>query len=167
MADIIDFYSTRGVYGCFSNFSKHPVKIYDRVWRTTEHFYQAMKMTDPKDRDAIFNTSSPREAADMGRDPNRSMRKDWDSVKDDVMRIAITEKVQQHPEVRAILLSTGSALIREHTSNDRYWGDGGDGTGRNMLGQILMEVRAEEQGIDDSNARYQKLVDLEDNPTPE
>ncbi|KAF9194169.1 hypothetical protein BGZ50_006648 [Haplosporangium sp. Z 11] len=29
----------------------------------------------------------------------------------------------------------------EHTKNDRYWADGGDGTGKNMLGKILMEVR--------------------------
>ena len=29
----------------------------------------------------------------------------------------------------------------EHTENDSYWGDGGDGSGKNMLGQILMDVR--------------------------
>ena len=29
----------------------------------------------------------------------------------------------------------------EHTTNDAYWGDGGDGSGTNMLGRILMEVR--------------------------
>jgi len=39
-------------------------------------------------------------------------------------------------------MSTGDAEIIEHTSNDRYLGDGGDGTGGNMLGRLLMEVRA-------------------------
>ncbi len=29
----------------------------------------------------------------------------------------------------------------EHTESDDYWGDGGDGRGRNRLGRILMEVR--------------------------
>lgn len=29
----------------------------------------------------------------------------------------------------------------KHTPRDRYWGDGGDGTGRNQLGKTLMEVR--------------------------
>ena len=33
--------------------------------------------------------------------------------------------------------------IVEHTENDGYWGDGGDGSGKNMLGQILMRVREE------------------------
>lgn len=29
----------------------------------------------------------------------------------------------------------------EHTRNDRYWADGGDGKGKNMLGVVLMETR--------------------------
>lgn len=36
---------------------------------------------------------------------------------------------------------TGDAKLVEHTENDDYWGDGGDGSGRNMLGQLLMKVR--------------------------
>ena len=39
-----------------------------------------------------------------------------------------------------MLLSTGNQVLIEH-SNDRYWGDGLDGTGQNKLGKILMEVR--------------------------
>lgn len=31
----------------------------------------------------------------------------------------------------------------EHTENDAFWGDGGDGSGHNMLGRLLMELRAE------------------------
>ena len=29
----------------------------------------------------------------------------------------------------------------EHTENDDFWGDGGDGSGRNELGRVLMAVR--------------------------
>ena len=29
----------------------------------------------------------------------------------------------------------------QHTANDRYWGDGGDGRGKNRLGIVLMRVR--------------------------
>ena len=39
------------------------------------------------------------------------------------------------------VLSTGDSKLVEHTENDDYWGDGGDGSGKNMLGRILMEVR--------------------------
>jgi predicted NAD-dependent protein-ADP-ribosyltransferase YbiA (DUF1768 family) len=34
-------------------------------------------------------------------------------------------------------------MIIEHTKNDNYWADGGDGSGKNMLGKILMEIRDE------------------------
>jgi hypothetical protein len=44
---------------------------------------------------------------------------------------------------RNLLLSTGNAMIVEHTANDSYWGDGGDGSGLNMLGKVLMEIRNE------------------------
>jgi hypothetical protein len=52
-------------------------------------------------------------------------------------------KFTQHPHLRALLLSTGDALLVEHTENDSCWGDGGDGSGKNRLGQILMRVRDE------------------------
>jgi hypothetical protein len=39
------------------------------------------------------------------------------------------------------LLATGDKNIVEHTENTSYWGDGGDGTGLNRLGVLLMEVR--------------------------
>jgi ribA/ribD-fused uncharacterized protein len=59
------------------------------------------------------------------------------------MREAVRAKFTQHKELRAMLLSTGDAELIEHTANDNYWPDGGDGSGKNMLGKILMEIRAE------------------------
>ncbi len=35
------------------------------------------------------------------------------------------------------------SIIVEHTENDDYWGDGGNGSGKNMLGQVLMRIRSE------------------------
>lgn len=45
--------------------------------------------------------------------------------------------------VIAASVATGDAQIVEHTANDRSWGDGGDGSGKNRLGQILVRVREE------------------------
>ena len=45
------------------------------------------------------------------------------------------------PTCGMTLLATGDSTIVEHTENDAYWGDGGDGSGKNRLGQILMRVR--------------------------
>ena len=70
-------------------------------------------------------------------------RGDWASVKDDVMLRGVREKFVQHEHLHALLLATGDRHLIEHTRNDRYWGDGGDGTGVNKLGQLLMRVRLE------------------------
>ena len=50
-------------------------------------------------------------------------------------------KFTQHKTLKKTLLETGDATLVEHTENDSYWGDGGDGSGKNMLGQTLMRVR--------------------------
>jgi ribA/ribD-fused uncharacterized protein len=82
-------------------------------------------------------------AARMGRSRERPLRPDWEIVKDDIMREILREKFAQHLELRALLLSTGDAQLIEHTANDRYWADGGDGRGKNRLGELLMELRRE------------------------
>ncbi len=64
---------------------------------------------------------------------------------------AVRAKFTQHPDLRARLLATGNAELVEHTKNDAYWGDGGDGTGENMLGKILMKVREELQATQQGN----------------
>jgi len=78
----------------------------------------------------------------MGRRRDLPFRADWDAVKDDVMRVALRAKFTQHPALRALLLGTGDAVLVEHTRNDTYWADGGDGSGRNRLGELLVELRA-------------------------
>ena len=65
------------------------------------------------------------------------------SVKVAVMRDALRAKFTQHPELSELLLGTGDAKLVEHTENDDYWGDGGDGRGKNMLGRLLMLLRDE------------------------
>ena len=140
----IKFYRPTDDYGCFSNFSRHPVKLDDKIWKTSEHYFQAQKFIhSSKDMNDVFKANSPSIAARIGRDRKRPLRKDWESVKDDVMHRVVKAKVLQHKEIKELLLSTGNEEIIEHTKNDRYWGDGGDGRGKNMLGKTLMRVREE------------------------
>lgn len=140
---IINFYSTREEYGCFSNFSAHQIFLKDKIWKTTEHYFQAQKFPDTEHEEKIRLASTPKEAAEMGRDRKKPLRKDWETVKDDVMRDALRAKFTQHDDLRQILLDTGDAVLVEHTKNDFYWADGGDGSGQNMLGKLLMELRTE------------------------
>jgi ribA/ribD-fused uncharacterized protein len=56
---------------------------------------------------------------------------------------ALRAKFTQHEELTATLLGTGDALLMGHTANDSYWGDGGEGSGMNRLGILLMRVQDE------------------------
>ena len=141
--DAIRFYRVGDEYGCFSNFSPHPIEVDGKVWPTSEHYFQAQKFLGSEHAEAIRREPSPMVAARMGRDRAQPLRPDWEAVKDDVMRAAVRAKFRQHPELRDVLLATGEAEIIEHTANDSYWADGGDGSGKNMLGRILEQVREE------------------------
>lgn len=138
---VIRFYSTSQEYGEFSNFAPYPISIRGKKWPSSEHYFQAMKFKDEKLREAIRRTRSPFQAARLGRNRRSKLRRDWESVKVGVMREAIEAKFMQNEELRELLLGTENAKLIEHTDNDSYWGDGGNGTGRNMLGKLLMELR--------------------------
>ncbi|AZZ95292.1 DUF1768 domain-containing protein [Hahella sp. KA22] len=148
----INFYLANGEYGCFSNFSRDPVYLKDKRWPTCEHYFQAQKFAGTEHEEAVRMASKPMEAANMGRERTRPLRPDWEAVKDDIMREAVMAKFVQHEKLTSILLETGDAELVEHTANDRYWADGGDGSGLNMLGKILMEVR---EAIRQGKSKYE------------
>ncbi|MGT2828592.1 NADAR family protein [Streptococcus hillyeri] len=140
MSEIL-FYRVNDPYGEFSNFSAYPFSDGERIWPTSEHYFQAQKFLDRDIQEKIRNIVSPMDAALEGRNRSNPLREDWEEVKDDVMRFAVLEKFKQNPVLKSLLLSTGDATLIEHTTNDAYWADGGDGRGKNMLGLILMETR--------------------------
>ena len=140
---VINFYGVGEAHGCFSNFSPHPIRLDGKSWPTSEHYFQAQKFAGTPDEEEVRLAKSPMIAARMGRSRKRPLRKDWEAVKDRIMHEAVAAKFTQHADLRAIRLGTGDATIVEHTENDAYWGDGGDGRGKNRLGQILMRVREE------------------------
>ncbi len=102
-----------------------------------------MKFEGHADEEEVRSAAKPMLAAQMGRERNRPKRADWQEVKEGVMLEALRAKFTQHEELKAILLGTGEATLVEHTANDSYWGDGGDGSGKNRLGVLLMQVREE------------------------
>jgi ribA/ribD-fused uncharacterized protein len=141
MARVIRFYSTRGEFGGLSNFAAFPIWLKGAIWPTSEHYFQAQKFAGTEHEEAIRLAPTAARAASMGRDRRRPLRNDWEAAKDRVMRECVLAKFQQHSDLRNLLLSTGDAQIVESASNDSYWGDGGAGSGLNMLGRILMEIR--------------------------
>jgi N-glycosidase YbiA len=142
----IYFYKVWQPYGCFSNFSPHPIQIQGTYWSTVEHYYQAQKFVGSIDAviiPLIHNAGTPEEAAALGRCSSRQIRADWNLVKTQVMREAVLKKFLTHAEIRDILLDTGDETLVENSPNDYFWGCGVNQTGENHLGKVLMSVREE------------------------
>ena len=137
----IKFYSVNGEYGFLANFAPYPITLKGKTWPTSEHYFQAQKFAGTEHETAIRKAKTPMNAARMGRDRSKRLRRDWDRVKDSIMRDAVWAKFTQHPDIAMALVLTAPAKLVEHTANDSYWGDGSDGSGRNMLGRILMDIR--------------------------
>ncbi len=137
----IRFYSERAEWGEFSNFALYQIKMNGKVWPSSEHYFQAQKFEDKNDQEKIRRCASPMKAAELGRSRKTKIKKNWDRIKDNVMYDIVYAKFNQHVELKNLLVSTNDLILIEHTENDHYWGDGGDGSGKNRLGKILMNVR--------------------------
>lgn len=134
-----------GEYAFLSNFYFSPMIIDNVVYTTNEHFFQAMKSLNPKERQAITLAPTPGKAKRLGR--KVSLRKDWEDIKEEVMLIGLRHKFS-NPDLRSKLLATGSEeLIEGTTWHDNYWGicncEACGGQGKNRLGKLLMQVREE------------------------
>ncbi|MDB8622589.1 NADAR family protein [Streptococcus parasanguinis] len=139
----IKFYKVNDDYGFMSNFAPYSFSDGSNIWPTSEHYFQAQKFLVPEIQEKIRQIVSPMDAAIEGRNRQNPLRPDWEEVKDKVMLQALRMKFIQNPEIAKELLATGDAILIEHTRNDDYWADGGDGSGKNKLGLLLMQVREE------------------------
>lgn len=128
-------------YGFLSNF--YPCTIMDNtgvVWKSTEHYYQAMKTINVIERAEIWMAPTARDTKKLGK--GVTLRVDWNTVKEDVMRTALKMKFRSGSELAQKLLDTAPQELCEWAPWDSYWGLGKDGCGKNRLGVLLMEVRS-------------------------
>lgn len=145
MAKPIFFYTKNDDWFELSNFYPQGFEDDEGYWPTVEHFFQAQKFPGPENeeyRQRIRGCGSPQNAKTLGRTRDRSIRGDWDEVRDSIMLDALRKKFSQ-PRLRDILLSTGSTELVENSPYDDYWGIGRSGTGKNRLGHLLEQVREE------------------------
>ena len=142
----IYFYKVDRDYGCFSNFSPHPIELAGKIWATVEHYYQAHKFLGTKFEylmAEIHAAPTPELAAQIGRSLDYQPHPEWCLHKQGVMYRAVWQKFATHADLRGILLATTGTEIIEDSPVDYFWGCGVDRSGQNHLGQILMQVREE------------------------
>lgn len=117
---------------------------------STEHYFHACKGMSREDFLWVMSAPTPasakRRGGRRGEGGRRiTLRPDWEEVKVRVMLVANRGKFLL-PRYRDTLPTTGDRVLVEDSPSDYAWGgrdrDGGYG-GRNLLGVVLMEVRAE------------------------
>jgi len=157
----VNFYEKQAPFYEFTNFYYAPIMIDHKLWPTTEHYFQAQKFTDQQIQEEIRLSLTPRNAFDLANKTYKNkVRSDWKTVNVDVMQKVLPYKFKQHENLKQLLLKTNNRTIVEHTKNDTFWGDGGDGSGKNMLGKLLMEVRATLQvPVSSATAPLQKSLE--------
>ena len=131
MTEEIRFYSNKETYAFLSNFYHEPFRLDGREWQTVEHYFQAGKTDDPAEIERVRTASSPAKAKSIGR--RVSLRRDWETIKIDVMRRALKAKFKT-PSLKTALQATGDARLIEDAPRDYFWGAGRTGSGKNWLG---------------------------------
>lgn len=131
-------------YRFLSNFHPAEVEWEGCLYPTVEHAYQAAKTVIPEERAAVL--ACPHAGAAKKYSAKLTIRPDWEAIKPTVMRQLLRAKFSI-PELRELLLATGEEEIIEGNSwHDTYWGqcycERCRGEGQNLLGQMLMEIRA-------------------------
>jgi ribA/ribD-fused uncharacterized protein len=143
--DRIEFYRASGPYGCFSKLYRRVMHFEGEPYYCAEAAYQAGKARKREVRAWLLGAPTPSILAMAAHGLNYwDIAPGWSKGRYDRMRRVVEAKFRQHPDLAAILLSTGDAEIVECGTVDnevnRRWGQV-NGVGQNWLGRILMEVR--------------------------
>ena len=128
-----------GPYRFLSNFYIEPDGTF------VEYEYQRAKCANWSDRakfDTLFaaGTLTPKQAIAIG--AKVILRDEWETKRIDIMTFYVTKKFRDHEDLRILLQLTGDMHLEETNKwGDTFWGVCG-GFGTNVLGEILMQVRA-------------------------
>lgn len=146
MDDIRFYRASEKPFGAFSNLYRREIEFEGETFATSEHAYQAGKARKPAVRKWLMEAPSPALLAMAAHGLYYwDVAPGWSTSKFDRMRAVLQAKFTQHPDLLDLLLGTGEARLVETATVDnevnRLWGEV-NGVGRNMLGELLMELRA-------------------------
>ena len=128
-----------GHYAWLSNMAPCPITFEGDAYASVEHAYQAAKALDPSDRQ--FIQLAPTGYAAKRRAKRLPCRPHWLDLRRGIMTELVRQKFTQEP-FHSQLLSTGMRpLVETNWWYDYYWGVC-NGQGLNVLGTILMDIRA-------------------------
>ena len=125
-----------------SPFSAHEVEIDGVIYKTVEHAYQALRVCKEK-RTVIMNAHSPMDAWREGQKCKAAgeLVEGFDKLA--LMEQIFRVKLDQHPDVVAVLTATRERELLKVYDTDYFWGTGADDSGENQMGKLWMKLRSE------------------------
>ena len=151
MVSEIRFCAPTGKWGFLSPYAEFPITMNvdgnEYIFPTVEHYYQAMKFNASDERfKTIINLKNPDDARLITKKPEYKInrRPDFDQTKFEIMEAGMRAKFKQNPKAAEMLKATGDAVLIK--SCDVCYKCGfGEGSGKNTMGKILMQIRNEIQ----------------------
>ena len=143
------FLRVRERFGPFSNMAPgFPFRVGGIVVGSSEALYQAMRFPHlPAFQQEILDQPAPVPAKRHAYTRIAETRAGWGQVRVNVMRFALRAKFgATQGGLLELLRETGDLPIVEISHRDDFWGarpKNGTLEGRNVLGRLLMEIRAE------------------------
>ena len=151
MVSEIKFCLPVGKWGFLSPYAAFPIqmevdgKLY--TFPTVEHYYQAMKFhADDARFCTILNLKNPDQARLLTKTPAYKTNRcaDFESRKFAIMEAGLRAKFTQNSTAAKLLKSTGTAVLIKSCPVCYKCGFGA-GSGQNIMGKILMQIRQELQ----------------------
>jgi len=142
-SDIRFHEATELPFGALSIMSPHSLVVRRVTYQSVYHFFLCMKYkSSPTLCEQIRSALSQWELDKIVRKAEAEglADPDWERQMIDVMVLGVYYKFKQNADAAMVLNGTGNRNIYDHCA-DPFWGDGGDGSGRNHMGSILMAVR--------------------------
>lgn len=145
---VIRFYYNSKEYSQFSNLYHCRVDYKGRVWDSVERAYQYQKFKDraiaewlvEAPYDAVVTIAGHAFSLDRHEE---YLVDNWAEIRVDIMRSLLEAKFLQNMLLYIDLQLTGNAiLIEDAPTGNFFWGQNIHYVGKNMMGKLLMELRA-------------------------
>lgn len=150
-AKVIFFGSeSKPLFSFLSNDYPSPFEFGGACYPCATSAYEAQKFQNQYEIRENFTKFSAKEAYALTAEKHLMKDIDWYGKRLTTMKDVLRAKFGQNPSLKELLLATADTYLSFHASHkkmDSYWTNDGDGSGANMLGNLLMDIRWENGGF--------------------
>lgn len=134
-----------GEHEFLSNFYSTDIHHKSYIFKSAEHLYQAFKCIDINEMRKIIDEPTAKGVNSLGR--LIKQKPYWETFRSTAMLVALRLKFKRRKLMKMLRATGDKKLINVNNWHDTFWGvcdcTKHKRTGMNILGQLLMRIRAE------------------------